>query len=192
MSLTRDKLLLLAAGLLIGAGLGLALLLGLGLGGPALARLLPGKGKDLQVLFPKIDKPAADFELKTLDGETIRLADLRGHPVVINFWATWCGPCRLEMPLLQSYAHKYAPSLVVLGVNYDEPAADVQAFVQELGLDFKILMDPGGKVTEDIYRVRGFPTTFFVDKDGVIRYQHIGQMDEGQLVKYLEGIGVGQ
>jgi thioredoxin-related protein len=53
-------------------------------------------------------------------------------------------------------------------------------------------MDPEGKVTEDIYRVRGFPTTFFVDKDGVIRYQHIGQMDEGQLVKYLEGIGVGQ
>ncbi len=133
---------------------------------------------------------APNFRLKTLQGEEVRLGDLRGRPVVINFWATWCAPCRIEMPAIQSRFERYRQDdLVVLAVNFDEPAGPVEAFREELGLTFTILLDPGAEV-QQLYRNRSYPTTFFVDRDGVIRVQHIGLMTEGQLDENLAQIGL--
>ena len=182
-----SPLLVILAGILIGAGLGLAVLFGFDAGDVILSRL--GVGADTPFLVPERRERAADFELDSLGGGTVRLAELRGRPVIINFWATWCGPCRLEMPVFQNYSKRHAEDLVVLGVNFDEPETEVQAFVEELGLTFPILLDPGGKVVE-LYQVRGFPTTLFVDADGHVRFQHIGPLDEGQLAGYLEKVGV--
>jgi thiol-disulfide isomerase/thioredoxin len=111
--------------------------------------------------------------------------------VLINFWATWCGPCVEEMPTIEKYYHQYKNELRVLAVNDDEPAADVENFVHDMGLSFDILLDPGAKV-QSLYRLRGYPTSFIVDAEGIIRVQHIGPMSEKQLEGYLSQVGVGQ
>lgn len=124
-----------------------------------------------------------------MDGETIRLSEMRGKVVALNFWATWCGPCRLEMPDLQDRAELFPDQLVVLGVNFAETAEEVAAFREEVGIDFPLLLDPEGDV-QRLYRVLGYPTTFFIDEQGTIRAQHIGLMSGGQLDDYLEEMGL--
>jgi hypothetical protein len=93
------------------------------------------------------------------------------------------------MPLLEKYHQQYGDRFTLLAVNDSEPAEAVQAYVDELGLTFPVLLDPYGRI-DDVYRVRAFPTTFFVDADGVIRFQHIGSLDENQLLGYLKELGV--
>ena len=120
------------------------------------------------------------------------MSDFRGHPVLINLWATWCGPCRLEMPAIQERFELYEEDgLVVLAVDFDEPAKVVEDFRNELGLTFQILLDPGANV-QKLYRNRNYPTSFFVDESGVIQVHHIGVMTEGQLDDNLAEIGVGR
>ena len=107
---------------------------------------------------------APDFRLQNLEGEEVQLSDFRGHPVLINLWATWCGPCRLEMPAIQDRFELYKEDgLVVLAVDFDEPASAVQDFRDELGLTFQILLDPGANV-QNLYRNRNYPSSFFVDE----------------------------
>lgn len=178
------------AGILIGVGLGLVILAIISVGGGLFFNRLTAGAGDQILQAPTQSSPAPDFQLETLDGSSIKLADLRGHPVLINFWATWCGPCQQEMPLIEQYYKKYKPDLVVLAVNSAEPQTDVQTFVTNHNLSFPVLLDPDYKV-EDLYKVRAFPTTFFVDKSGTIRYQQIGVLSEGQLVQYLAQLGVG-
>jgi len=132
---------------------------------------------------------APDFTLQTVDGESLSLSDLRGKVVAVNFWATWCAPCRLEMPDLQARADRFPDRLAVLGVNFAETAEDVAAFREEVGIDFPLLLDPEADV-QRIYRVLGYPTTFFSDQAGTIRFQHIGLMSGGQLDEYLQEMGV--
>jgi len=135
---------------------------------------------------------APDFKLQNLDGEEVQLSDFRGHPVLINLLATWCGPCRLEMPAIQERFELYEEDgLVVLAVDFDEPAKVVEDFRNELGLTFQILLDPGANV-QKLYRNRNYPTSFFVDESGVIQVHHIGVMTEGQLDDNLAEIGVGR
>lgn len=136
---------------------------------------------------PEVGALAPDFTLQTVSGDSLSLSDLRGQVVLINFWATWCGPCRLEMPAIQ--ARYNDGGFAVLAVNFDESAPQVQTFVDEFEITFPALLDPGGNVQE-LYRVRGYPTTFFVDADGVIRVVHIGGMSEEQLDTYLAQMGV--
>lgn len=178
----------LLAGLLIGGGLAALGLVGLNMG-PDLLRSLRGQSR-ISPLVPRLDEPAGDFDLETLSGAHIHLADLRGQPVLINFWATWCGPCREEMPLIEGYYRRNNSSLRVLAINFDEPVEDVQAFIAENGFTFDVLLDPDTRVA-DLYRVRGLPTTIFIDPEGVIRYRHIGPLSEKQLVSYLQEIGAG-
>jgi peroxiredoxin len=141
-------------------------------------------------IAPSQGSIAPDFSLLTLDGEQITLSELRGHPVMINLWATWCAPCRIEMPHIQDRFERYADEgFVVLAVDFDEPAEIVAEFRDELGLTFDLLLDPGAEVQE-LYRNRSYPSTFFVDANGVIQVQHIGVMTEGQLDENLAAIGL--
>ncbi len=136
-----------------------------------------------------VGSQAPDFDLLTLDGSRLRLSDLRGRVVLLNFWATWCSPCRVEMPDLQARADRWPERLVVVGVDFDEPEADVRAFRDELGLTFPLALDPGAQVQE-LYRIVGYPTSIFVDEEGVVRAEHIGLMSPQQLDEYLAQMGL--
>jgi cytochrome c biogenesis protein CcmG/thiol:disulfide interchange protein DsbE len=136
---------------------------------------------------PEVGAIAPDFALQKVDGETVQLSELRGEVVLINFWATWCIPCAVEMPTIQARYNQ--GGFEVLAVNFDESAEEVQAYLDELGLDFPALLDSGGHV-QSLYRVRGYPSTFFVDREGVIRIFHIGEMSATQLDDYLAELGV--
>jgi thiol-disulfide isomerase/thioredoxin len=175
---------LLGAGLLVGLGVGFLILAGLGFMG-RLPNLF-GSGSAAAVL-PSVDEPALDFALANLDGPSLSLDDLHGKNVLINFWATWCGPCRQEMPMIEAAYQAYAPDLVVLAVNIGEEPWRVEKFVQDLGLSFEVLMDEGNQV-QSLYRVRAYPTTYLVDTQGVVRAQHVGLLSEAQLEKYLERV----
>jgi peroxiredoxin len=149
-----------------------------------------GNSFDLEVA-PFVGAIPPDFSLFNLSGEEVSLSSFSGQPVVINFWATWCAPCRVEMPAIQSRFVKFADQgLVVLAVDFDEPADTVADFRDEFGLTFEILLDPGAEV-QQLYRNRTYPTTFFIDPDGVIQVQHFGPMTEGQMDDNLAKIGLG-
>ncbi|MBT3391472.1 MAG: redoxin domain-containing protein [Chloroflexi bacterium] len=177
----------LIAGLIVGVGIGL-LVIGLFTDEDS-PRVSESLDQSASALTLAVDTPAPDFELVALTGESIRLEDLRGQPVLINFWATWCAPCKLEMPAFQDRYEQYAGDLRILAVNFDEPRADVQAFADDLSLTFDVLLDPGGEV-QRLYQVRGYPTTVLVDADGVVRVLHIGLMTENQLDQYLSELGL--
>lgn len=137
-----------------------------------------------------VGAPAPDFTLKNLNGDNVTLSELRGQVVLINFWATWCGPCRAEMPAIQRrYDALKDQGFTVLAVNDDEAEQDVQAFAQAYELTFPILLDPGESVV-GLYRVLAFPTTFFVDPQGVIQKLHIGALTESALDQYLTDLGL--
>ncbi len=132
------------------------------------------------------------FELERADGTMVRLEDYRGQVVLLNFWATWCAPCRIEMPLLQStFESSKDQGLVILGIDFDEPADLVASFGDELGLTFPLLLDPGGKVQQQ-YKVRGYPTTVILDREGRIQSYHIGVLTESQLDGYMQIAGLSQ
>ncbi len=149
----------------------------------------PVIGTVVSKIAPEIGAQAPDFALRDLGGNEIRLSDYRGRTVLLTFWATWCGPCRLEMPAFEDrYQELKDDGFIVLGLNFDEPVEDVRAFRDELGLSFPLLLDPGGSV-QRLYRIRGYPSSIFVDPQGVVRVIHIGLITEGQLRDYLVELG---
>ncbi len=186
----RKPVLFVLSGLLIGVGLGVLILFGLGYGDQFLSGVKASAVGGL-VDSPIVGSPAPDFQLNTLDGKPVRLSDLHGKPVLINFWATWCGPCTTEMPAIQKIYKQYSSQFVVLAVNANEPVSDIQNFLKDKGLTFNIMLDPGGKV-QDLYRLRGYPTSFFIDSNGMIQAEFIGPMGEDQLVNNLKKVGVGE
>jgi peroxiredoxin len=128
--------------------------------------------------------PAPDFELKNLAGESIRLSDYQGTPVIVNFWATWCPPCRAEFPDFQKVSVEQGDKLVIIGVNYtasDSPEL-VPGFVDEFGITFPIVLDETGE-TVKTYRVVGLPTTVFIDRNGIIQEVFTGPINKA----YIEG-----
>jgi cytochrome c biogenesis protein CcmG/thiol:disulfide interchange protein DsbE len=129
-----------------------------------------------QIPAPRPGFLAPDFSLQTTDGETIKLSELRGHPVLINVWASWCGPCRSEMPAMERVYQEYRDQGVeILGVNstiQDDPLK-AEAFAKQIGLTFPILLDTAGEVTK-AYQVRALPTSFFLDTDGIIQEVVVG------------------
>jgi peroxiredoxin len=134
---------------------------------------------------------APDFTLDTLQGETIRLSDLRGRIVVINFWASWCPPCRAETPALQQAYQQYKDAgVVILGVNLtdQDSLSDVKSFVQEFGLTYPILLDRDGS-TSLRYRIQGLPSTYFLNRAGVIRTVVVGgPMSETFIASKIEAL----
>ncbi len=138
-----------------------------------------------------VGQPAPDFTLQTLEGDTVSLSDYAGYPVLINFWATWCAPCRLEMPeLVRVYQIHEAEGFVVLAVDLtDQDSLDeVRVFVEEFEMTFPVLLDETGAVYNELYRLLGLPMSVFVDRDGVIARIHIGIMTSQQVDEYVEEI----
>ena len=133
---------------------------------------------------------APDFELRDLEGQLVRLSDYRGQVVMINFWAIWCGYCRAEMPVLQAAYERYqGDGFVVLAVDVMDRKDPVVEYVREAGLTFPVLLDRSSEVSTQ-YRVRGLPTSFYVDRDGVIQEIHIGPVDEAMMAGILAQLGV--
>jgi peroxiredoxin len=117
---------------------------------------------------------APDFTLRSIDGKNLRLHEQRGQVVLVNFWATWCGPCKQEMPHLDRLYDKYrASGFVLLGVNIDQDAGQAKAYAQRLGLKFPILLDADKKVSK-LYDVGSMPSTVLIDRDGRVRQVHLG------------------
>ncbi len=132
---------------------------------------------------------APSWTLPDAQGNTVRLSDFRGRPTVLNFWATWCFPCREEMPLLAQAAQAH-PEMSLIAINEGETPADVARFLDEIGVRLPLVVyDSQGAVATQ-YQVRGFPTTFFLDEQGVIRAIFLGGLDAEQLAQNLRTIGV--
>ena len=137
---------------------------------------------------PTQNAEVPDFTLETVDGKTVSLSDYRGRPVVINFWATWCAPCREEMPLLQeTYDAHRDDGLVVIGVNVRETPEKVKRFLAEVGVEFPVLLDSEGAAVNR-YLVTSLPLTFFVDREGRLRTLVVGGMTEAVLEERLARI----
>ena len=122
----------------------------------------------------KVKQTAPDFTLESNKGTNIRLKDLRGIVVMINFWATWCAPCRKELPLLNSLYNKYkSKGFVLLGVNIDDKSELAKKMIKELKINFPVLFDKT-QSTSETYDLQAMPSTFIVDKNGIIRFSHYG------------------
>jgi thiol-disulfide isomerase/thioredoxin len=121
-----------------------------------------------------VQGPAPDFALKTKSGSNLRLSELRGEVVLLNFWASWCGPCREEMPLLDEIHQRYEPlGFTVLGVNVEEDSRAAKALLEQIPVSFPILFDSQSTVSK-LYDVSAMPSTVLIDRDGNMRYLHRG------------------
>jgi peroxiredoxin len=122
-------------------------------------------------------RPAPDFTLPSSAGENLRLGEQRGQVVMINFWATWCGPCKREMPQLNRIYTKYRKAgFVLLGVNVDEDQRNAQGVATRLGVQFPVLFDSAQRVSR-LYELNTMPSTVLIDRDGRVRYVHLGYRD---------------
>jgi peroxiredoxin len=133
---------------------------------------------------------APDFTLRTADGRNVRLDELRGQVVLVNFWATWCGPCREEMPRLDALYAKYRKSgFVLLGVNIDDDPRVAMATAAKLGVSFPVLLDTDKKVSK-LYDLGTMPSTVVIDRDGKLRYTHRGYREgvEGEYDQTVRGL----
>ena len=149
--------------------------------------LFVGLGKDPQVIeSPLIGHSAPPFALKAVgSGETINRAQFRGRPVVLNFWATWCGPCYEEHPTLVANARQLQPSVQFLGVVFQDTEEKIQKFLSERGNAYPTVVDDAGK-TAIAYGVGGVPETFFLDKNGTIVAKFAGPLNTETLQGYLQ------
>ncbi|WP_124727733.1 thiol-disulfide oxidoreductase ResA [Staphylospora marina] len=137
---------------------------------------------------PETGSEAPDFRLRTLDGKTVSLSDFRGKGVMLNFWGTWCEPCRTEMPAMQQAYEKYGEQgFVILAVNIGETEVTAGAFARQYGLTFPILMDSDRNVTKR-YKIGPIPSTFFIAPDGTIKRVFQGPVKLEQLEGYVREI----
>lgn len=141
-----------------------------------LSRDTTGASTAGQIPAPRQGFMAPDFSLSNADGETVRLSDLRGKAVLVNVWASWCGPCRSEMPAMQRLYQDYQGrgfELLAVNSTVQDSPTNALAFARELGLEFPILFDTQGEVT-DLYQVRALPSSFFIDPQGMIQEVVVG------------------
>lgn len=140
-----------------------------GSGGPEFG--ITGEGS------PDIGETAPDFLLVSPNGAQVRLSDLRGKPVVVNFWATWCPPCVREIPDFVALQTEWGDRIQIVGVDLQEPPENASLFVEQFGINYLIGLDRDGEVTQ-AYKLTGLPETFFLDRDGTIRDHRIGQVSQ--------------
>jgi thiol-disulfide isomerase/thioredoxin len=136
------------------------------------SRLLDDSGT---TLMPNVGDRAPDFAYTLPDGTTHKLSELRGKKVLLNFWATWCEPCRSEMPDLQQATQTYGDQLVVLGVNKLETAVVIPPFLNEVPVSFTLIVNTSGDISSR-YAAKNIPTSFFINSDGTVGFRKIGVM----------------
>ena len=155
----------------------------LGGGWIVLSRASGAAGPTPLTTAPYVGQLAPDFTLTATDGRTVTLSDYTadgGTPVILNFWATWCPPCRVEMPYFESAHNLYAGEVAILGLNQAESATTIDAYAGERGLTYPMLVDGDMKVN-NLYGVLNLPTTIFIDRNGVVREVLIGTISQGVL-----------
>ena len=139
------------------------------------------------VMAKEMSGEAMDFTLPSRSGENVRLAELQGEVVLVNFWASWCGPCRKELPKLEEMHQKYKDlGVTILGINIDENRALSQKLLKDVEVNFPVLYDHNSEVAEP-YNIQAMPSTFIIDKSGNFRYLHLGYQD-GYELAYEEQI----
>ena len=141
---------------------------------------------------PRIGEPAREYAAATLEGEQVTLESLQGQVVLLNLWATWCTPCRMETPYLQSvYEEHKDQGFEIVGISMDtgDAADDVEMFVDEFGVTYTILHDPQMRGME-LYQVLGLPATFLIDRDGILRWMRYGPIpeDDPEFLAALEDV----
>ena len=136
-----------------------------------------------------IGKTAPDFELETLEGKKAKLSDYRGKKVILNFWASWCPPCREEMPEFQRIYSENKDKLVVVGVNLQESRENAEAFIEKLSITFPILLDPNSQV-KDMYNVFTQPVTYFIDESGKIVDKKFGPLTSEEIDEKIAKMNV--
>ena len=137
----------------------------------------------------EVGQPAPNFHLESIDGKSVELADFRGQPVLVNFWAIWCGPCLEEMPVIQARFQQHYPDLVVLAVEEGNSRSELQEYVQAENITFWVLQ--GNDTVARTYNLYAYPTSFFIDPQGVIQSIQVGSMSGAALDDELIKIGVG-
>lgn len=146
----------------------------------ALAALLFTACAPVENAGPRVGAPALAYAAVDLSGDSVALSDFQGKAVLLNFWATWCAPCRHETPFLQALYEARSPDgLVILGASMDtrDARGQVEDFVEEYGVTYPILLDPQMRGS-DLYRVLGLPATFLVDREGILRWMRFGPVGE--------------
>ena len=139
----------------------------------------------------RLGSPAPDFTLQTVDGTPLRLSDLKGKPVFMNFWATWCVPCREEMPAMQELYEQYRDrGLVILAVNMEEDQARVQRWIDQGGFTYTFVLDSEGQQLKR-YNVNAAPTSYFIGRDGVIRDLKLGAISRAEMQTKVEKLLAG-
>jgi len=135
---------------------------------------------DITTPYPGYRAP--EFTLEDLEGNWVRLSDFRGKPVLLNFWATWCPPCRKEVPDLQKFHEEFGDKIVLLGINWGEALEEVKDFVNRYGVSYTNVMDKDGKFFV-LYALTGLPTSYWIDEQGIIRGMWLGAMSVEDMVE---------
>ena len=149
-----------------------------------------GFGRDPhEVPFMLTGKPAPAFTLERLDGAKgeAKLADFAGKPLILNFWSTWCGPCKIEHPVIEWGFGKFGDRVQFVGVVYQDSRENVDAFLKESPPKYAMLFDENGRAAVD-YGLAGVPETYFITKDGKIRYKHVGPLDPSRLTQEIRAL----
>ena len=174
MNSSRNRLVSVLIGILLIAGGGIGLLLAV-----SRSARLPGT---------PVAAPLPDVIVTTLGGEVVNLADLGGRPLLINFWATWCPPCREEMPALERVERKWAErGAAVIVINFEEDEATIRRYLAENGLSLRVFQDSSGEVAQKL-DITYLPTTLFVDGTGVIRSRNESVLSQGQMEAGLRAL----
>jgi len=150
---------------------------------PAGATENPANGRTLPV---SVNYAAPDLTLTDLDGEQHSLVDYRGQIVLVNLWATWCPPCKAEMPTLQAFYQDHASQgFVIVAISDGDPAPEVTEFVSTYGLTFQVWLDPTYIATEKAFKTLNLPSSFVIDREGTIRLRWVGEIDRDTLEAYV-------
>ena len=158
---------------------------------PVALLLLSGFGRDpMEIAAPQIDRPAPEWSLTTLEGDTLSSADLAGRPYVVNFWASWCGPCVDEHPVLGGTWADLGEELAMVGVLYQDEPDDARAFLARYGdTGYPSVIDEDGRLAID-YGVTGPPESYFVDAEGIVRAKQFGPLTDALIAERLAAIGL--
>jgi cytochrome c biogenesis protein CcmG, thiol:disulfide interchange protein DsbE len=154
-----------------------------------LAVLYKGFGSDPHAVpFMLQGTQAPPFTLRALDsGQPVSLAQLKGRPVVLNFWASWCGPCKMEHPVLEWGAREFGGQAVFLGLIFEDTEDNARQFLSQMGASFPQLVDPNSSTAVE-YAVAGVPETYFIDANGTIRGKHVGPIDPQTLANWIKDL----